>query len=219
MGSEEIILWLEQRQYAELEHRLREHGTNISSELNARLTALYEQTVPSDIRESIAKSIELEWLLDAEAAEQKRRYSAFRITENGRISLFERAHAFEFLHAARMLRQYMRKEIPSQPAWFADCFSDRRPITQAGFEARVSERMENGGKVTGVFDIDFDEQEFSTVNISSGWATFEMKDVLAASYHAFRKENSPIKRQWEVFLNHLDGKEISMQGQAQEPQM
>lgn len=38
--------------------------------------------------------------------------------------------------------------------------------------------METIGKVTGVFDLDFDKREFSAVHIMDGWTTWAMRDVI-----------------------------------------
>ena len=72
--------------------------------------------------------------------------------------------------------------------------------------------MENTGKVTGVFDIDFDKREFSGINIMDGWQTYAMGDVSAAAYHATRKRMLFSDQQLRCLLDHLDGKEITSAG-------
>ena len=72
--------------------------------------------------------------------------------------------------------------------------------------------MENTGKVTGAFDIDFDKREFSGVNIMDGWQTYALGDVSTAAYHATRKRMLFGDQQLRCLLDHLDGKEITSAG-------
>lgn len=51
-------------------------------------------------------------------------------------------------------------------------------------------RMENTGKVTGAFELDFDKREFSAVNVMDGWQTFAMGDVSKAVYRRTARRTS-----------------------------
>lgn len=57
-------------------------------------------------------------------------------------------------------------------------FLDVAPITPETYQNLICLRMETIGKVTGVFDLDFDKREFSAVHIMDGWTTWAMRDVI-----------------------------------------
>ena len=57
-------------------------------------------------------------------------------------------------------------------------FLDVAPITPEEYQNLICLRMETIGKVTGVFDLDFDKREFSAVYIMDGWTTWAMRDVI-----------------------------------------
>ena len=76
----------------------------------------------------------------------------------------------------------------------------------------IAERMENTGKVRGVFELDFDKREFSAVHIMDGWRTWAMRDVSAAVYHATRSQFASSDDKWRKLLDHLSGKEITSAG-------
>ena len=78
--------------------------------------------------------------------------------------------------------------------------------------ALTAVRMENTGKVRGVFDVNFDKREFSAVHIMDGWQTWAMRDVSVASYHATRSYFASADEQWRKLLDHLKGKEIASAG-------
>ena len=80
------------------------------------------------------------------------------------------------------------------------------------YDALTALRMENTGKVRGVFDINFDKREFSAVHIMDGWQTWAMRDVSVAVYHATRSQFASSDDQWRKLLDHLSGKEITSAG-------
>lgn len=57
-------------------------------------------------------------------------------------------------------------------------FLDVAPITPETYQNLICLRMETIGKVTGVFDLDFDKREFSAVHIMGVWTTWAMRDVI-----------------------------------------
>ena len=80
------------------------------------------------------------------------------------------------------------------------------------YNALTAVRMENTGKVRGVFDVNFDKREFSAVHIMDGWRTWAMRDVSAAVYHATRSQFASSDDKWRKLLDHLSGKEITSAG-------
>ena len=66
----------------------------------------------------------------------------------------------ELLAAAQKLRHYL-KDSNNAAGKFIGLFRNREPISPEEFQQMTVQRMENTGKVAGVFDIDFDKREFS----------------------------------------------------------
>ena len=112
----------------------------------------------------------------------------------------------------KKLRSYITSEKAAVPDLFIKMFAGGRPITAEEYNALTAVRMENTGKVCGVFDVNFDKREFSAVHIMDGWQTWAMRDVSVASYHATRSYFAPADEQWCKLLNHLNGKEITSAG-------
>lgn len=91
-------------------------------------------------------------------------------------------------------------------------FFGGQPITAKEFDVLTALRMENTGKVRGVFDVNFDKCEFSAVQIMDGWQTWAMRDVSVAVYHATRSQFASGDDKWRKLLDHLKGKEITSAG-------
>ena len=91
-------------------------------------------------------------------------------------------------------------------------FFGGQPITVEEYNALTALRMENTGKVRGVFDVNFDKREFSAVHIMDGWRTWAMRDVSAAVYHATRSQFASSDDKWRKLLDHLSGKAITSAG-------
>ena len=122
------------------------------------------------------------------------------------------AHCMELLEAGKKLRSYITKGNSVTPDKFIGMFFGGQPITAEEFDALTALRMENTGKVRGVFDVNFDKREFSAVNIMDGWQTWAMHDVSVAVYHATRSRFAPDDDRWRKLLDHLSGKEICQSG-------
>lgn len=112
----------------------------------------------------------------------------------------------------RELRSYVAAEKGTAPDKFIGMFFGGQPITAKEFDALTALRMENTGKVRGVFDVNFDKREFSAVHIMDGWRTWAMRDVSAAVYHATRSQFASSDDKWRKLLDHLSGKEITSAG-------
>ena len=134
------------------------------------------------------------------------------MTERGAEEYFQVEQGHEFLEISKRLRTYLRREASATPDSFGGTFDTKTAITAEEFDALTGERMENTGRVAGVFDLDFDRCEFSAVNITDGWKTYSMCDVSAAIYHAARRNDLSEEQQWERFLEKLDGRELTSAG-------
>ena len=101
---------------------------------------------------------------------------------------------------------------PTAPNLFIKMFADGRPITAEEYDELIALRMENTGKVTGAFDISFDKQEFSAVNIMDGWQSWSIRDISTATYHATRSQFASNDEKWRKLLEHLGDKELTSPG-------
>ena len=134
------------------------------------------------------------------------------MTEHGQEWYFKTSPGEELLEAGKKLRSYIMKDSGVAPDKFIGMFFGGQPITAKEFDDLTALRMENTGKVRGVFDVNFDKREFSAASIMDGWQTWAMHDVSVAVYHATRSRFAPDDDRWRKLLDHLSGKEITSAG-------
>ena len=204
--QEEIVLWIDRRWKDAIEKHLRddtlrEHLENVLDELCNQL--------PEQEYKRISAEIYAEDAAEREAREAARTYTAYHVTEHGQEWYFKTSPGEELLVACKKLRGYVAAEKGSAPDKFIGMFFGGQPITAKEFDALTAVRMENTGKVRGVFDVNFDKREFSAVHIMDGWQTWAMRDVSVAAYHATRSQFASSDDQWRKLLDHLSGKEIT----------
>ena len=175
---EEIIVWLDRRWKEAIEHHLKdetlqEHLENVLDELCNQL--------PEREYKRISREIWEEDRMAREEAEAARTYSAYHVVEGGEEHYFRMTPGEELLDAARTLRRYCTSTEHSTGK-FISLYLQAQPITPEEYQRMIHLRMENTGKVTGVFDLDFDKREFSAVHIMNGWRTWAMRDVIPSIY-------------------------------------
>lgn len=207
--NREMTLWLDERWYQALTRQL--EVEKLEDKLNEYLDNLVS-LLPTPVYDQIIGEIREEEQQREQAIAASQKYAAFRVTENGREEYFRLSQNYELLPAARMLRKYLRREPGADVDSFSELFPRREVITPEEFDRMALLRMENTGKVTGAFDLDFDRREFSSVNITDGWKTFAMDDVSAAAYHAFRRGYLSSDARCGILLDKLDGKELTSAG-------
>lgn len=137
--------------------------------------------------------------------------AAYRVTENGQTWYFTTWLGEELMDAAQTLRRYCTSTEHSTGK-FISLYSQAQPITPEEYQRMIRIRMENTGKVAGVFDLDFDKREFSAVHIMNGWTTWAMRDVSTAAYRAVQKQYASEDGMWRKLLDHLNGKELTSAG-------
>lgn len=219
IGSIEVSAWLMTPEYAALERALSVRQMTIEGALQQSLGELYTQYVPEAERDEIARRVELDRANDEQSRLTNRRFSAFHIADNGGECWFESDSAPDMLQTAMRLRRYLRGELERTPDSFSECFDDRIEVNSERFESLVGRLLDGDRRVVGVFDIDFDRDEFSTVHSMRGWATFKIPDISAAAYHANRGAYRKTSDRWDTFVEELDGKELGpddVQSQAQD---
>ena len=144
--------------------------------------------------------------------EAARTYAAYHVMERGQEWYFKTSLGEELLAVGKKLRGYLTKDNGVAPDKFIGMFFGGQPITAKEFDALTALRMENTGKVRGVFDVNFDKREFSAVHIMDGWRTWAMRDVSPSVYHATRSRFTSGDEQLSKLLELLDDKEITSAG-------
>ena len=205
----DITLWIDRRWKDAIEKHLkdetlREHLEDVLDELCNQL--------PEREYERISAEIYAEDAAQRAEEEASRTYAAYHVVENGQEWYFKTSPGEELLDTAEKLRGYVTGERGTAPEMFIRMFPNGRPITAEEYNALTALRMENTGKVRGVFDVNFDKREFSAVHIMDGWRTWAMRDVSAAVYHATRSQFASSDDKWRKLLDHLSGKEITSAG-------
>ena len=206
---EEIVLWLDRRWKKAIEKHLK--GETLQEHLETVLDELCNQ-LPQREYERISREIYAEDAANREAEEAARTYAAYHVVENGQEWYYKTTPGEELLAVGKKLRGYVTKGSGVAPDKFIGMFFDGQPITAKEFDALTAPRMENTGKVRGVFDVNFDKREFSAVHIIDGWQTWAMRDVSVAVYHATRSQFASGDDKWRKLLDHLNGKEITSAG-------
>lgn len=207
--QEKIVLWIDRRWKDAIEKHLRdetleEHLEDVLDELCNQLPEREYKRISAEIyAEDAARRTE---------EEAARTYAAYHVTERGQEWYFKTSLGEELLAVGKKLRGYLTKGNGVAPDKFIGMFFGGQPITVEEYNALTALRMENTGKVRGVFDVNFDKREFSAVHIMDGWQTWAMRDVSAAVYHATRSQFASSDDKWRKLLNHLSGKEITSAG-------
>ena len=205
----DIILWIDRRWKDAIEKHLKDE--TLQEHLEDVLDELCNQ-LPEREYERISAEIYAEDAAQRAEEEASRTYAAYHVVENGQEWYFKTSPGEELLDTAEKLRSYVTGEKGTAPEMFIRMFPNERPITAEEYDALTALRMENTGKVCGVFDLNFDKREFSAVHIMDGWQTWAMRDVSVAVYHATRSQFASSDDQWRKLLDHLSGKEITSAG-------
>ena len=211
-GDVQLELWLHEYKMNALSSALAEQSVTVEQRMYDALTELYVEQVPLKTRQEISARIKEELAAREAEMEESRKYTVFHVREDGREEYFRLDQNQELLYIANDLRRYLRQGPGMNAGSFSERFPRREAITPEEFERLVLLRMENTGKVTGAFELDFDKREFSAVHIMDGWRTWAMGDVSSAAYHAFRKSGLRADTRYEILLDKLDGREIASAG-------
>ena len=205
----DITLWIDRRWKDAIEKHLK--GETLQEHLENVLDELCNQ-LPEQEYERISCALQSEAAAQRAKKEAARTYAAYHVAENGQEWYFKTSPGEELLDTAEKLRGYVAAEKGTAPDKFIGMFFGGQPITAKEFDALTAVRMENTGKVRGVFDVNFDKREFSAVHIMDGWQTWAMRDVSVAAYHATRSQFASSDDQWRKLLDYLSGKEITSAG-------
>lgn len=202
-------IWLDPHRWEALQEILEQDGTDIEEVLQNYLIEVYTDRVPLEQQKEIDQHIEAERQAAAQEAEARKIFSAMRIREHGQEHILMEENGREFLSVATILRRYLRDEFPRRPREFAQVFDHAKMISEERFHELADLRLENTGKVSGMFEVDLDKGLLSGLNIMDGWQTFRIKDVSTAAYQAYRKSDLSQNERWRRFTDYLDGKQVS----------
>lgn len=208
MIDKEVILWLDHRWYDALNRHLK--GETLEEHLEEVIDQLCNQ-LPRREYERISQEIWQEARENKQAQEAARRFAVFHVTESGGSTYFVAEENLEMFQVAARLRSYLRKPPENSPARFTGMFSRGEKISREQFDEYVSERLDNTGRVTGAFDIDLDSGRFHALHIMDGWQCFRIQDVSSAVYFAMKKSDARTEERWRVFLDRLDGKQLTQE--------
>ena len=205
----DITLWIDRRWKTAIEKHLK--NETLQEHLENMLDELCNQ-LPEHEYERISRAIQAEAAAQRAEEEAARTYAAYHVTERGQEWYFKTSPGEELLDVGKKLRGYVTAEKGTAPDLFIGMFFGGQPITAEEYNALTAVRLENTGKVRGVFDVNFDKREFSAVHIMDGWRSWAMRDVSAAAYHAARSHFASADEQLRKLLDHLEGKEITSAG-------
>ena len=206
MSSREIVLWLDERWYQALSHQLEDE--TVEGKLNDYLDNLIS-LLPTHIHDKISEEMRDERQRQKQEQEAAQKYSAFRVTQNGVTEHFRMARAVGTLNSASCVRRWLR-QTEHHP--FREMLPGREKISPEEYDRMAAGRVGADQKITGVYDVDLDTQEFSQVQPALGWTTYRLKDVSTASWHANRTSSYDRERQQARFMEKLAGKEIPSAG-------
>ena len=207
---EEIVLWLDRRWKNAIE-KAPSRVRRCRSIWKLCWTSFCNR-LPEREYERISRAIQSEAAAQRAEEEAARTYAAYHVTECGQEWYFKTSPGEELLAVGKSCAVMLRRGNGVAPDKFIGMFFGGQPITEKRVCSPPPPRMENTGKVRGVFDVNFDKREFSAVHIIDGWQTWAMRDVSVAVYHATRSQFASGDDKWRKLLDHLNGKEITSAG-------
>lgn len=145
--------------------------------------------------------------------------AGFHITEACAEVYLQNESGMEFLQLARQLHDYLRQEQRLPARSFFEATDGCKEISRETFDALTKRRMENTGEVSGVFELDFDARTLSALNIMDGWKVYAMQNVADAAEAAYQETEISEDAHWRIFLDRLEGKEMTYEPPAMEMQL
>ena len=145
--------------------------------------------------------------------------AGFHITEDSAKVYLQNESGTEFLQLARRLHDYLRQEQRLPARSLFEATDGCKEISREAFGALAKRRMENTGEVSGVYELDFDARTFSALNIMDGWKIYAMQNVADAAEAAYQEAEISEDAHWRIFLDRLEGKEMTYEPPAMEMQL
>ncbi|MBD5085684.1 MAG: hypothetical protein HDT33_11745 [Clostridiales bacterium] len=217
MSKRSIVLHLDEGWYDALSRQLNKKDTTIEDELNAYLDEMLNQ-LPAPVYERVSREIWEEDQRQRQAAEAVRRFSVFRVTQDGRTDhlLTEGAGSMDALHAAMRLRTYLLRKGNSSER-FAETIPAADYIAPEVFREYADELRQDTGRMVSALDIDLDRGEFSVLDAQDGWKTYTTRDASVAAWYASRRDGMTWEWRLDRFAEQLENKIIRCEGPETEP--
>ena len=203
MSSREISLWIDERWADALEEHL--PGHDLQKKMEELLDGLTEQ-LPEQVREDIRREIRAEDERMEREREAGRRFSALKVTEDGRDCFLISEDRMDLLNLSGCIRNYLSRDTGSP---FASTLFRVSESAVAEFKSALAERADNTGRVIGVFMVDVDAETLSTLDECGDWHEYKFHDLSVAAYAANRKTQQRQERRQEIFAEKLSGKELT----------
>ena len=207
MNSKALEVWLDERWYEALSQQL--ENETVEEKLDNYLDELISQ-LPEHVREKISREILEEDQQREREIKASRRYSAFRIVENGDTKYFRMDRSVGMLEIAGYIRLRLRQQSGPRP--LEESLRGREEIPAEEFERMLTSCMEGGGQITDAYDVDLDRLELSAVRPSLGWVSYRLKDASTAVWHADRCGSYSWNVRNARFMEKLAGREIASAG-------
>lgn len=207
MNSKALEVWLDERWYEALSQQL--ENETVEEKLDNYLDELISQ-LPEHVREKISREISEEDQQREQEIRASRRYSAFRIVENGGTKYFRMDRSVGMLEIAGYIRLRLRQQSGPRP--LEESLRGREEIPAEEFERMLTSCMEGGGQITDAYDVDLDRLELSAVRPSLGWVSYRLKDASTAVWHADRCGSYDWNVRKARFMEKLAGREIASAG-------
>ena len=207
MNSKALEVWLDERWYEALSQQL--GNETVEEKLDNYLDELISQ-LPEHVREKISREILAEDQQREQEIRASRRYSAFRIVENGGTKYFRMDRSVGMLEIAGYIRLRLRQQSGPRP--LEESLRGRDEIPAEEFERMLTSCMEGGGQITDAYDVDLDRLELSAVRPSLGWVSYRLKDASTAVWHADRCGSYDWNVRKARFMEKLAGREIASAG-------
>ena len=207
MNSKALEIWLDERWYEALSQQL--ENETVEEKLDNYLDELISQ-LPEHVREKISREILEEDQQREQEIRASRRYSAFRIVENGGTQYFRMDRPVGMLEIAGYVRLRLRQQ--SRPRPLEEYLHGREEIPAEEFERMLTSCMEGDRQITYVYDVDLDRRELSAVRPSLGWVSYRLKDASTAVWHADRCGSYDWNVRQARFMEKLAGREIASAG-------
>lgn len=207
-GDVQLELWLHEYKMEALSAVLEQQGTSVEKQMQEMLIELYAENVPQEVQRDIRQRIDAEYAAEQTEREAARKYSAFQVRKNGADRFYQLEQGENFLDVGKFLRRYFRSDQELTVASLEKSFAELEPITAEQYELLAAHRMKDPGKVTGVFQLDFDELTAATLDLAEGWKAYSIKDVSTAVYHAYRKDGLDLEMYKARFEEKMAGRQL-----------
>lgn len=207
-GDVQLELWLHEYKMEALSAALENQGSSVEEQMQEFLIDLYTENVPQEVQADIRQRIDVEYAAEQAKREAARKYSAFHVREDRTDRFYQLDRGESFLDVGKFLRRYSRLEQGLTAASLEKSFAGLKPITAEQYELLAARRMEDPSKVTGVFQLDFDEMIVAALDPTDGWKAYAVKDVSTAVYHACQKDNLAPEKYQARFEEKLADRQI-----------